>query len=86
MLSAPFQIPALGRAAFRPFAKNPIPDQLIASWLEPSLSDPQVRADLRKVTVGFDKHHTLAAADKLRIFKRPVLFAWATADRFFPIE
>ena len=86
LLSAPFRIPAVARAAYRPFARTQIPAELIASWLQPSLSDAAVRADLRKVTIGLDKRYTLAAAEKLRRFDRPVLLAWAPGDRYFPIQ
>jgi pimeloyl-ACP methyl ester carboxylesterase len=86
LLSAPFRIPALARAAYRPFARTPIPAELIASWLQPGLRDPAVRRDLRKVTIGLDKRYTLVAAERLRHYERPVLFAWAPGDSYFPIE
>ena len=40
-LAAPFRIPALARAAFKPFARTPIPDALIASWMEPATARPR---------------------------------------------
>ena len=86
LLTAPFRIPAIARAAYRPFARTQIPAELITSWLQPSLTDAAVRADLRKVTIGLDKRYTLAAAEKLRKFDRPVLLAWAPDDRYFPIQ
>ncbi len=86
VLTAPFRIPALARAAFRPFARTPIPPQLIASWMEPSLHDPGVKRDARKVTVGMNKRYTLEAAERLRDSDLPILLAWAPGDRFFPIS
>ena len=83
MLSAPFRIGPLARAAYRPFTIEPIPSELISSWLEPSLSDSGIRHDTRKLTAGMHKRHTLAAAEKLRSYERPVRFAWGTDDRFF---
>jgi pimeloyl-ACP methyl ester carboxylesterase len=62
----------------------PIPDELIRSWVEP-LRDPGVRRDLVKVCRGIDPRHTLEAAERLRTFERPVLLAWGTRDRFFPL-
>jgi pimeloyl-ACP methyl ester carboxylesterase len=50
MLAAPFRIPALARAAFKPFARTPIPADLIASWMEPGLHDADVKRDVKKVT------------------------------------
>jgi pimeloyl-ACP methyl ester carboxylesterase len=85
-LAAPFRVGALARAAFRPFAKTPIPPDLIASWMEPGMRDPGVRRDLKKVTVGMDKRYTLEAAEKLRGSDLPILLAWAPKDRFFPIR
>jgi pimeloyl-ACP methyl ester carboxylesterase len=86
VLSAPFRIGAVARAAFRPFTRTPIPPELIASWMEPGLHDPDVRRDVRKVTAGMHKRHTLEAAEKLRGSKLPLLLAWAPGDRFFPIS
>jgi pimeloyl-ACP methyl ester carboxylesterase len=86
MLSAPFRIGALSRAAFKPFAKTPIPADLVASWMAPGLGNPAIRRDLQKVTVGMNKRHTLAAAAKLRGSELPILLAWAPGDRYFPIS
>ncbi len=86
VLSAPFRIGALARAAFRPFAKTPIPPELVASWMQPSLHDPGVRRDAKKFTVGMNKRYTLEAAQRLRGSDLPILLAWAPGDRFFPIS
>jgi pimeloyl-ACP methyl ester carboxylesterase len=43
-----------------------------------------VRRDARKVLTGVSKRHTLAAAERLGSFERPVLLAWAADDKFFP--
>jgi pimeloyl-ACP methyl ester carboxylesterase len=86
VLSAPFRIGALARAAFRPFAKTPIPPELIASWMAPGLHDPGVRRDAKKVTAGMNKRYTLEAARRLRDSDLPMLLAWAPDDRFFPIS
>jgi len=85
-LSAPFRIGALARAAYRPFTKDPVPPELIASWMEPSAHDTDIRRDLKKMTAGMSKRHTLAAAEKLRGSELPILLAWAPDDRFFPIS
>ena len=86
LLSAPFRIGALARAAFKPFSKNPIPPELVASWMEPALHDPGVKRDAKKVTAGMNKRYTLEAAEKLRGSELPILLAWAPGDRFFPIK
>ena len=86
LLAAPFRIGALARAAFRPFSKNPIPADLVASWMEPGLHDPDVKRDAKKVTAGMNKRYTLEAAEKLRGSDLPILLAWAPGDRFFPLK
>jgi pimeloyl-ACP methyl ester carboxylesterase len=86
VLSAPFRVPAVARAAFRPFAKTKIPPDLVASWMKPGLHDPAIRRDLKKVTVDMNKRYTLEAAAKLRTTELPILLAWAPGDRFFPIK
>lgn len=86
VLSAPFRIGALARAAFRPFAKTPIPPELVASWMAPGLHDPGVKRDAKKFTVGMNKRYTLEAAERLRGSDLPILLAWAPGDRFFPLK
>ena len=86
LLAAPFRIPALARAAFKPFARTKIPDQLVASWMRPGLHDPGVQHDAKKVTVGMNKRYTLEAAEKLRSSELPILLTWAPGDKFFPIS
>lgn len=86
VLSAPFRIGALARAAFKPFARTPIPPELVASWMEPGLHDPGVKHDAKKVTAGMNKRYTLEAAERLRGSQLPILLAWAPGDRFFPLK
>ncbi len=86
LLAAPFRVGALARAAFKPFSKNPIPADLVASWMRPALHDPGVKRDAKKVTVGMNKRYTLEAARKLRDSELPILLTWAPDDRLFPIK
>ncbi len=83
VLQAPFRFAGARRMGFAPLVKKPIPQELVDSWLEPGASDKAVKRDLTKVLRGIHKRHTLAAAEKLRSFERPVRFAWGTDDRFF---
>ncbi|MGN6276150.1 MAG: alpha/beta fold hydrolase [Solirubrobacterales bacterium] len=85
-LSAPFRIPAVGRRAFAPFARAKIPDDLIASWLQPTTADAGVMRDLKKVTAGMNKRYTLAAAEKLRNSDLPIRLLWAPGYKYFPIS
>jgi pimeloyl-ACP methyl ester carboxylesterase len=86
LLSAPFRIEAVARYAFRPFAEKKIPDELIASWMEPAKTDRAILRDAGKVTAGMNKRHTLAAAEKLRSSDLPIRLLWAPGDKYFPIS
>ena len=86
VLSAPFRIGALARRAFKPFARTKIPDDLVASWMAPSLSDPAIKRDATKVTAGMNKRYTLEAAEKLSSSDLPILLTWAPGDKLFPIK
>ena len=85
VLSAPFRIGAIARAAYAPLARRPIDPALVKSWLEPSLGDAAVRRDAAKFTAGMNKRYTLEAAERLKSFERPLRFAWASGDRFFKL-
>jgi pimeloyl-ACP methyl ester carboxylesterase len=85
-LSAPFRIGALARRAFKPFARTKIPDELVASWMQPATADSGVMHDVKKVTAGMNKRYTLAAAAKLRSSELPILLLWAPGDKYFPIS
>jgi pimeloyl-ACP methyl ester carboxylesterase len=86
LLSLPFRFGPVSRRAFKPFARTPIPAELIASWMEPALSDKDVKRDLKKVTVGMHRRYTLEAAEKLRGSDLPILLTWAPGDKLFPIS
>ncbi|MEZ5078715.1 MAG: alpha/beta hydrolase [Solirubrobacterales bacterium] len=86
LLAAPFRIGALVRRAYADFARTPIPASLTESWLQPAFSDPDVKRDLKKVTIGMNKRYTEAAAAKLRGSQLPILLAWAPGDKYFPIS
>ncbi|MFL5872513.1 MAG: alpha/beta fold hydrolase [Solirubrobacterales bacterium] len=86
LLAAPFRIEALARHAFKAFAKTKIPDELVASWMEPAKTDRAILRDAAKVTAGMNKRHTLAAAEKLRSSQLPILLTWAPGDKYFPIS
>jgi pimeloyl-ACP methyl ester carboxylesterase len=85
-LAAPFRIPFVARRAVAPFARTKIPNDLVASWMEPATSNSGVMRDTKKVTAGMNKRHTLAAAKKLQTSNIPLRLLWAPGDRFFPIR
>lgn len=84
-LMAPFRIGALRRFTYGLLAKHPIPPQLVDDWLAPSLGEAAIGRDVAKLLRGADKSQTIAAAEGLRSFERPLRFAWASEDRFFKL-
>ena len=85
-LQLPFRLAPLRRATYSVFVAQPLDPKLPDEWLAPGFRDPEVRRDLRKVTAGANKRHTLAAAERLRSFERPIRFAWGTDDQFFKLS
>jgi pimeloyl-ACP methyl ester carboxylesterase len=63
-----------------------IPDELLDAWVEPFFNDRGIRRDARRVTAALDRGLLLDTAARLREFDRPVLLAWASEDRFFPLD
>jgi pimeloyl-ACP methyl ester carboxylesterase len=63
--------------------KRPIPDEITWGWIEPSLTDRDVRRDAVGLLRAVDPRDTLAAAEKLHDFDRPTLIAWAREDIVF---
>jgi pimeloyl-ACP methyl ester carboxylesterase len=60
------------------------PQEILDGWTAP-LRDPAIRRDAARVLRGVHKRHTLAAAERLSSFDKPVLLAWAATDRIFPL-
>jgi pimeloyl-ACP methyl ester carboxylesterase len=71
--------------AFGWVSKRPIEAEVVDSYLEPSRRSAAIRHDLARFLVGVHNRHTLAAARELPGFTKPVLLAWATEDRLFPM-
>jgi pimeloyl-ACP methyl ester carboxylesterase len=71
--------------AFGWVTKRPIEPGVADSYLEPSRRVAAIRRDLARFLVGVHNRHTLAAARELPRFTKPVLLAWATEDRLFPM-
>ena len=67
-------------------SKRPIPQAEMSAYLTPLQQNPAIRRDLQKILRGVNKRYTLAAADQFPQFEPPVLLAWASEDKVFPIE
>ncbi|MDP9091379.1 MAG: alpha/beta hydrolase [Actinomycetota bacterium] len=72
--------------AFGLLSKRAIPKQFMDSYLSPARHSAAVRADLTRFLRGVHKRHTLAAGAALPRFTKPVLLAWASEDRVFPVK
>lgn len=70
-------------SAYGALTVRPVDDVLLRAWVEPSATSRAIRADLKRVVLGLDNRHTLAAAAALADWKRPALLAWGTSDPFF---
>ena len=71
--------------AFGWLAKRAMPREIADSYLVPSRRSRAIRRDLGRFLRSVDKRHTLAAAELLPNVHMPVLLAWATQDKVFPI-
>lgn len=72
------------RAAFQWLSKRPVPHELAATWARPLLTDRRIRRDTNRFLRSIDNRQTLAAADRLRDFPRPVLLLWPRDAPYFP--
>jgi len=66
--------------------KHPMSDEVADSFLRPSRESREIRKDTTRFLRTVHRRHTLAAAEKLGEFDKPVLLAWAREDRVFPIS
>jgi len=66
--------------------RGELDDELTRSFTGPAAASAGVRADVARLLRGVSNAHTLAAAERLPEFDRPVLLAWGGDDRLFPLE
>lgn len=66
--------------------KRPVPADVVDTMLGPSRHSAAIRKDLRRVLAGINKRHTLAAAETFPELDLPVLLAWASEDKLFPVR
>lgn len=67
-------------------AKRPMGKAVTDSFLVPSRTSREIRRDLARFVSTVHRRHTLAAAEELPAFDRPVLLAWASEERHFPLS
>ena len=66
-------------------AKRPVPARIRESYVRPAGRSAGVRRDVRAFVTRVHRRYTLAAAERLREFTKPVLLVWAGEDRVFPL-
>jgi pimeloyl-ACP methyl ester carboxylesterase len=59
---------------------------VVDEWLGPVRTSRGVRRDVGKIFRAIDPNYTVEAAEKLKSFDKPVLLAWASEDKLFPVE
>jgi pimeloyl-ACP methyl ester carboxylesterase len=84
----PLRVAALRRlpVAYGYLSKRPIPKEVTDAWLRPFMTDAGIRRDTRRFLRSVDSEDTLQAAARLGRFDRPVLIAWASEDKVFPLD
>lgn len=69
--------------AFGWLAKRAIPAEIIDSYTRPGHDSREIRRDTSRFIAGVDNKYTLAAAEELRSFGKPVLLVRAEDDKIF---
>jgi pimeloyl-ACP methyl ester carboxylesterase len=86
----PLRIRALRRLpmTFGLMSKRPVPDERFDQWLEPALTNPAIRRDLRKYAgdTRQGRQQLAKANSRLSGFGKPVLVVWAAEDKVMPIQ
>jgi pimeloyl-ACP methyl ester carboxylesterase len=69
-------------------SNRPIPDGVADRWLEPALTRPAIRRDLRKYAgdTSEGRRQLVSANSRLAGFGKPVLVVWAAEDKVMPIK
>ena len=85
-LAQPLRLRPLRRLpiAFGWMSKRPVPHDVMDAWLQPMLTQREIRRDLVKYLRAAQKGEMLDAAVGLRTFDRPALVVWAVEDRVMP--
>ncbi|WP_063042286.1 alpha/beta fold hydrolase [Nocardia pseudovaccinii] len=65
-------------------AKRPIPRDIMDNNLRPCRASAAIRDDGRRMVLRVNKRVTLAVAQRLPSFEKPVLIIWAAEDKIYP--
>jgi pimeloyl-ACP methyl ester carboxylesterase len=67
-------------------SKRGIPDEAMEDAFGTYFGSREIQRDTEKFVRAVSNKDTLAAAERLRDFDRPVLLAWAREDKFFKVK
>jgi pimeloyl-ACP methyl ester carboxylesterase len=67
-------------------SKRRLDPAVVEAFLRPARSDRRIRGELAAILRAISNRYTLRAAERFGEFHKPVLIAWATEDRLFPIR
>ncbi|MFT4572195.1 MAG: pimeloyl-ACP methyl ester carboxylesterase [Hyphomicrobiaceae bacterium] len=67
-------------------SKRAIPNEIVVGWVARGVTDAGVRRDVAKVMRGISPRYTMEAARHFSEVEFPILLAWATEDRLFPLS
>jgi pimeloyl-ACP methyl ester carboxylesterase len=84
----PMRIKAIRNSpiGFGGLSKRGIPDEAADAALGTYFGNRAIRRDTERFVRKVSNKDTLAAAERLRDFDRPVLLAWAREDKFFKVK
>jgi pimeloyl-ACP methyl ester carboxylesterase len=71
---------------FRTLVKSDVPEDIRRRYAEPLATSRAVQRDYRTVVGSVRKGYTLALAERLHEFGKPVLLVWSREDRVFPFK
>ncbi len=74
-----------GPLGFGPLVRRRLSAEETVGWIRPYLTDAGVRHDTTSLLRGWRPEDLADVATRLPRFDKPVLIAWAPADRFFKI-
>jgi pimeloyl-ACP methyl ester carboxylesterase len=87
-LLAPMRATAIRHspAGFGLLVSRPLDQEQTRAWVEPCLSDADVRRDVARFAQKVDPQDLDAASKRLGNFDGPALLVWGAADRFFKLD
>lgn len=88
VLAAPLRIPWVARAVFRSAYRNPagVPQQVLRSYLAPTVHDREGRRFLRQLLTSVDPRQLAENRPRLAECELPTALIWGTGDPFFDVE